>query len=316
MPYSIYENVTTNMQQGGDDVNQMNFRELLSSTQVFAPCVHDCLSAKAAELCGYNGLMLSGGMTARSMAGYPDLGVLSLDELVWVTDRITSMTPLPLVIDAENGMGEGPLNAYRTAYRLAKAGAKGLTIEDTTGIRGWGRMSDNHELQGLEEEQRWLAKIRAAKSAVEGSECIIIARTESLPILGLDRAIDRCAKAVEVGADMVVIVMIKTLDQCKQIAERIPGWKMYPDLFSKNGVPDVELDDVGKLGFNFVTMHGLAKGALEGMLDFGLHNFANKSAVYSDQHDFCGFSKEEEKEIRSFNAKRWFELEKQFTQGF
>ena len=294
----------------------MNFRELLSKKQVFAPCVHDCMSAKAAELCGYNGLMLSGGMTARSMSGYPDLGIMSLDELIWVTDRITNMTKLPLVIDAENGLGEGPLNAYRTAERLAKAGASGLTIEDTTGIRGWGRMSANNELQGLETEEMWLAKIRAAKSALEGSDCILIARTESLPILGLDGAIERCMKAVDAGADMIVIVMIKTLDQCKQIAERIPGWKMYPDLFSHDGIPDVELDDVDKLGFNFVTMHGLAKGALYGMMDFGRHNFVNKSAVYSDQHDFGGLGTELEKKARSFDAEKWFELERQFKNGF
>lgn len=260
--------------------------------------------------------MLSGGMTARSMAGYPDLGVMSLDELVWVTDRITNMTDLPLVIDAENGMGEGSLNAYRTAERLAKAGAKGLTIEDTTGMRGWGRMSANNQLQGLETESQWLAKIRAAKAALEGSDCILIARTESLPILGLLGAIERCQKAVEAGADMIVIVMIKTLEQCKQIATYIPGWKMYPDLFSHDGIPDVELSDVEKLGFNFVTMHGLAKGALWGMIEFGKENFKNKSAVYSDQHDFGGFGKAVEHKARSFDAEKWFELERQFKNGF
>ena len=293
-----------------------NFREQLANEQVFAPCIFDCMSAKVAELCGYNGLMLSGGLTARSMSGYPDLGILSLDELEWVTNRITSMTDLPLVIDAENGMGEGPLNAYRTAYRLAKAGAAGLTIEDTTGIRGWGRMTSNNELQGLEAEETWLAKIRAAKSALEGSDCILIARTESLPILELDGAIERCVKAMEAGADMTVIVMIKTLDQCKRIAARLPGWKMYPDLFSHDGIPDVELKDIEPLGFNFVTMHALGKGAFYGMIDFGRHNFANKSAVYSDQHDFAGLSAEEEKKARGFDADKWFELERQFYKGF
>lgn len=293
-----------------------SFREQLAKEQIFAPCVFDCMSAKVAELCGYNGLMLSGGLTARSMSGYPDLGILSLDELEWVTNRITSMTKLPLVIDAENGMGEGPLNAYRTAYRLAKAGAKGLTIEDTTGIRGWGRMSANNELQGLETEANWLAKIRAAKSALEGSDCVLIARTESLPILGLDGAIERCVKAMDAGADMTVIVMIKTIDQCKRIAARLPGWKMYPDLFSHDGIPDVTLDEIEPLGFNFVTMHALGKGAFYGMIDFGRHNFENKSAVYSDQHDFAGLTKEEEKKARGFDADRWFELERQFYKGF
>ncbi|HOG02073.1 MAG: Methylisocitrate lyase [Firmicutes bacterium ADurb.Bin248] len=80
-----------------------SFREQLASEQVFAACVFDCMSVKAAELCGYNGLMLSGGLTARSMSGYPDLGIMSLDELEWISNRITDITSLPLVVDAENG---------------------------------------------------------------------------------------------------------------------------------------------------------------------------------------------------------------------
>lgn len=294
-------------------MGKSDLRTLLAKEQVFAPCIHDCMSARAAEMCGYNGLMLSGGMTARSMAGFPDLGVLSLDELVWTTERITTMSSLPLVIDAENGMGEGPLNAGRTAYRLAKAGAAGLTIEDTTGIRGWGRMSANHQLQGIEDEKTWLSKLRAAKEAAAGSGCLLIARTETLPVLGLDGAIERCLRALDAGADMTVIVMIKTLEQCRRIAQRVPGWKMYPDLFSHDGIPDVELEDVKALGFRFVTMHGLAKGALYGMMDYGLHNFANRSAVYSDQHDFGGLPPELQEQARGFDAKSWLALERQLN---
>ncbi len=288
------------------------FKELLATEQVFAPCVHDCMSAKMVELCGYNGMLLSGGMTSRSMAGYPDLGLLSLDELVWITERITDMTDLPLVIDAENGMGEGPLNAYRCAYRLTKAGAKGLTIEDTTGVRGWGRMVYNDEYQALESEETWLAKIRAAKDAIADKDCVLIARCEGLPLIGLDGAIERCCKAMEAGADMTTIVMIKTIDQCRQIAKSLPGWKMYPDLFSKNGVPDVELDEIYDLGFNFVTMHALGRGAMYGMYDFAKHDFENRNAVYSDTHDFAGLSEQEEKVVRGFDPEKWFELERQF----
>lgn len=270
------------------------------------------MSARIAQLCGYNGMMLSGGMTARSMIGVPDLGLLSLDELAWVTTRITDMSPLPLIIDAENGMGEGPLNAYRTTERLIRSGAKGLSIEDTTGIRGWGRMTANNELQGLEREEIWLAKIRAAHAAMDGTDSILIARTESLPILGLEGAIDRCLRALEAGADMIMIVMIKTIEQCRRIAERIPGWKTYPDLFSHDGIPDVEVREVGELGFNLVTMHCMGKGALYGMYDYARHNFANQSAVYSDLHDMGGLTPAEQKELMAFGAAEWFDLERQF----
>ena len=289
-----------------------SIRELLSKEQVFAPCVHDCMSARCVEMCGFNGIFQSGGTTQNSMLGMPDIGAMSLDELVWAVTRIADYSYLPLFVDADQGYGEGPLNVYRTACRLQKAGAVGFSIEDTAGVHGWDRMTVNNKNEDTVPVETWLAKLRAAKAATEGSDCIVIARTETKFSQGLDVAIERCQRALDVGADMTMIVGIKTIDDCRRIAEKVPGWKMYPDLFSHDGIPDVNIDEVYELGFNLVTIHYLQKGAMYGMMKYGMENFKNKSAVYSDLDDMGGLLPEEQKKLRGFDAEKWFGMERKF----
>ena len=47
-----------------------SFKELVKNEQIFAPCVWDCRTARAAELTGFKALMLSGGQ----LAGYVHKG--------------------------------------------------------------------------------------------------------------------------------------------------------------------------------------------------------------------------------------------------
>ena len=103
---------------------KVKFRDLLSEGQLFAPCVYDCLSARAADLCRYQALMLSGGAVAYSMDGLPDMAFSTIDEVAWITERITNVNPWPLIFDADDGFGESPVVVYHNMYRLVKAGAR------------------------------------------------------------------------------------------------------------------------------------------------------------------------------------------------
>ncbi len=268
-------------------------RELVSKEQIFAPCIYDCFSANAAEISGYKAALLSGGAVAGSLLGKPDMAFLNIEELIQVTDRICTYSPLPIIVDADDGYGESPAVVYHNVSRLVKAGAMALTIEDSTGIRGWERLIHNNfsKQNDLVSENVWLAKVKAAVAACKGSDCMVIARTAAKYTYGLQAAIDRLNKALDVGADMVLAVGIKTLDDCKMMGEQIKGWKMYPDVMAKNHVPDVELDDMAACGFNLVTMHYMEKGAMWGMIEYGTENLKNKSTVYSEWHDMNGYDR-------------------------
>ncbi len=105
-------------------------RELVAKEEIFiVPELADCAAAKAAEMNGFQAIMVSSGDLACSLTGIPDLQLLSLDEFVAVTDRICNMSPLPLIIDADNVFGR-PLNAYYACQRLRKAGAAGVLITE------------------------------------------------------------------------------------------------------------------------------------------------------------------------------------------
>ena len=62
------------------------------------PELADCMGAKAAEMNGFEVIMVSSGDLACAMTGIPDLQLLSIDDFVRVTEQITHMTPMPMTV--------------------------------------------------------------------------------------------------------------------------------------------------------------------------------------------------------------------------
>lgn len=278
---------------------------------VFAPCVYDAMTARAAELSGYNCLMLSGGAIAYSMDGQPDMAFGTLDEVIAVVEAITNTVDIPLIADFDDGYAESPAVVYRNVKRLIRAGAAGFTLEDATGIRGFERNEFYNANPDVPNEgklhpetvcisrEAWLAKIKAALAACDGTDCICIARTHAAGSYGMEEAITRCELAKQLGAPMTMCGGLTFLEDGKRIAERDHGMKMWPDVLCIDGKPAVNLEDVNKLGFNFVTMHVFEKAALYGIFKYGNHDMPAKNVVFSTQHAMGGLSEEEQKKILS-----------------
>ncbi|ADK80126.1 isocitrate lyase/PEP mutase family protein [Sediminispirochaeta smaragdinae] len=303
-----------------------SFKDLVVNEQIFAPCVWDCRSARAAELSGFKALMLSGGQLAESVAGLPDIGLITADDVVQSTERICNYSSLPLIVDADDGFGDTPLTTYRLIKRLINAGAKGCTLDDTTGIRGWNRwgfaMMNGYKDGDIKHEvvskEKWLAKIAASLEAAKEADFLVIARTECKLQYGLDEAISRCkaaeAMAEEMGVDiMTLIIGLKTIEEAKVVNEEVKGWKMWPDVMSKNGKPDVDLRDVEPYGFNFVTCHFLEKASMFGMYDYGKHVVVDRNTVYADDHDMGGMPAEDMPKWVDMGLNYWIGIEEEFN---
>lgn len=287
-----------------------SIEKLALKEQLFVPCIWDCMSAKAVEATGFKAMLLSSAAVSYSLIGRPDIGLISMTEMVRVCDNIASYSPVPIIVDGDEGFGDSPANVYRTCQMFAKAGAKAITIDDQMGIRGYERgIEQGPDACPIVSRELYLAKIAAAVEALQGTDCALIARTCAKRRLGLDEAMERVRAAVELGAQMSMIIGLCSLDECKKVAEIVPGIKMYPDVVSRNGVPDVELDDIDALGFKLVSMHYLEKGAMYGMLDFGKKNFAAKNTVYSDEHDMGGMTSGEIWDSCTYQHRWWFALE-------
>ena len=286
--------------------NRIKLRELLEKESVLVPCVFDCASARAVELCGFKAMMLSGAEVCMASKGVPDLGLLSLEELLWTVTRITNVSPLPLAVDIEDGFG-GPLNVFHTCERMAKAGAMAVLLEDEAGpgfVRGV--VVDN-----ILPRNEYFAKVKAAVAALKGSDCLVIARTNVDTKEHLEEGIARCLGSLEAGADMTVIVRLNNLEDARKISERVPGWKMYPDLNQDMDVPEVAVEDIYAMGFNFVTMHYLMKAAMAGMIDYGRKNRAANNNVYSNHQAPCGVLGQSG--MPFFAPQKWLDLEAEFT---
>jgi methylisocitrate lyase len=284
---------------------KITMRQLLEKESVTAPCVFDCASARAMELCGYKALFLSGAELCMSIKGMPDLGLLTLDELLGAVSRITDVSPLPLGVDIEDGFG-GPLNVYHTCKRLAKAGAGAVLMEDEA-HPGFVRGTVANNILPREE---YYAKVKAAAAALKGTDCLLIART-NVDLKDLDEAIERCRGSLEAGADMTLVIRLNNLDDAREVSKRVPGWKMYADLNQDMDVPEVAVEDIYPLGFKLVTMHYVMKAAMAGMIDWGMRNVANNNNVYSNHQAPCGI--EGQSGMPFFAPQKWLDLEEQFT---
>ena len=291
-----------------------SFKKMLSEKQVLSPCVWDCYSMKAVELAGFDCALLSGSSVSESLTGIPDLGLISVDELVGVAERVAHFASIPLVVDFDEGYGDSPLNTYRNITRLVNAGAQGFTLDDGMGIRGCTRMGyvkpGEHPYE-LVSREHFKAKLKAALEAIRGTDCVLIARTEVRINEGFEEAIYRMKMAEDLGAHMTMINNVRGIEEARHVAETCKGWKMYPDIVSHNGKTDAELDELLKLNFNLVTMHFFERAALGAMLRHGRENFKNGNTVYSDTCDM-GLTPEERAIIGGMNGRKWLDWEKHF----
>lgn len=159
------------------------------------PGAHNPLAAVLAAESGFESVYLSGGALSASLA-LPDLGMMTMEELVGTTRSIVRACPLPLVVDGDTGYGEA-LNVMRLVRELDEAGAAAVQLEDQILPKKCGHLSDKK----LNDTASMCAKIAAARRARRHLR--IIARTDAMASEGLDAAIGRARAYVEAGADAI-----------------------------------------------------------------------------------------------------------------
>ena len=104
-------------------------------------------------------------------------------------------------------------------------------------------------------------------------------------------------------------------DQNIYVSERVPGWKMYPDIATTNGKADVDVKDIVPLGFNLITMHYTEYGAMWGMMYYGMENFKNENTVFSDVHAMGGLTMKDRLDQLAMDYREWLRLEKACYEG-
>src|SRR5260370_12962725 len=167
-------------------IQAARMRELLRRDgMVVAPGAYDCITARLVERAGFGCVYMTGAGTAARL-GFPDLGLVTMSEMVANAGRIAAAVSLPVIAGADTGYGN-ELNVVRTVREYESAGVAGIHIED----QGFPKKCGHLENKEIVPREDWLAKIRAAESARRSPDFLVIARTDSRAVAGFDEAILR-----------------------------------------------------------------------------------------------------------------------------
>lgn len=194
-------------------------RELLSRKEILiVPGVYDAFSAKLAEAVGFEAVYMSGFATAASVFGLPDIGLLTMTDMVTSVKRIADAVTVPVLADADTGYGNH-LNVLRTMEEYEKAGCAAIQIEDQISPKKCGHM-EGHKLIPIGE---MVAKIKAAVKVRKDPDMIIIARTDGISAEGFEDAIKRGNIYKEAGADIIFVEAPRDVSQLEKIPRLING---------------------------------------------------------------------------------------------
>jgi methylisocitrate lyase len=173
-------------------------------------------AAILAESAGFKALYLSGAGVANASYGVPDVGITTLENVVTDVRRITSITRLPLLVDADTGWG----NPKKTVREMIRSGAAGIHIEDQVEAKKCGHLAGKQ----LVSADVMARRIRSAVSGRTDSGFVIMARTDAVGSEGMAAGIERARKYRDAGADMIFAEALTELDQYQEFvaAVRVP----------------------------------------------------------------------------------------------
>jgi len=226
-----------------------HLRELMArDTIIMAPGCHDAMGAFFIQRAGFETCYMTGYGVACSLLGRPDLGELTMTEMVSHAHRIASAVHIPLICDADTGYG-GPLNVQRTVREFEKAGVAAIHIEDQVDPKRCAAM-DGLQVTDLKTA---VTKIRAAVAAKQDPDFVIIARTDSRPLLGLDHAIERAHAFAEAGADIVYVELLGSREEVERVAQSVTEAPLLFDMFDHPKVPVLKAPELEGMGYKIVT---------------------------------------------------------------
>ncbi len=206
----------------------------------------NAFTALLAEQAGFRALYLSGAGVANASLGLPDLGITVLHDVVTDLGRLTAVTALPVLVDADTGWGSGLLIA-RVVAEMERAGAAGLHIEDQAGAKRCGHRPG----KVLVSPEAMVDRVKAAVDSRRDPSFVVMARTDAYAVEGLEAAITRARRYVEAGADMVFAEAVPTLNECRRFAAEVPA-PVLANMTEFGVTPLFSLDELREAGIRLV----------------------------------------------------------------
>jgi 2-methylisocitrate lyase-like PEP mutase family enzyme len=279
-----------------ETLNRRLRQRLVRGAGVLLPGAANALAARLIVASGFDAVYVTGAGIANTALGVPDLGLVTLTELVDHVAAISDAVAVPLVVDADTGFGNA-LNLRRAVRLLERAGANAIQVEDQVFPKRCGHFEGKAVISAAAMVQ----KIRAAVDARRDADLVIIARTDARAVEGLDAAIDRAAAYREAGADILFVEAPQSVAELEVIPARLPGPHLANIVFGGK-TPALPAERLAHMGFSGIVYanaalqaavagmsrvlrHLAATGSLAGVED-ALASFAERQSLV----DFAGFA--------------------------
>ena len=232
---------------------------------VLAPGCYDALGARLIEEAGFPAAYMTGFGTAASQLGRPDIGLMSLTEMVDNAHRIAEAVDIPVIADADTGYGNS-INVIRTVREYEAAGVSAIHLEDQVMPKRCGHMEGKVVVPAGE----MAAKVAAAVAARRSPDFLIIARTDARAVEGLDAALSRARAYREAGADALFVEAPQSEAEIEAVARAFPDVPLLFNYAEGGKTPPVSHAFLRDLGFRLVifplTILLAATGAIRSAL--------------------------------------------------
>lgn len=270
---------------------RLDFKNRLASGKIMiAPGIYDALSAKIAQEAGMTCLAMGGYAISASRLAKPDVGLLSCEEMTHALKEICNATDIPVIGDGDTGYGNA-LNVIRTVEEYEQAGAACMFLEDQVWPKRCGHMDGKQVISAEEHAQ----KIRAAVDSRTDKNFVIMARTDTRAINGLQDAIERGKRYADAGAELLFIEALQNREEVETIARAFEGTGAKPvsNMIEGGKTPIIPAGELEEMGYALVfwscaslylvakTLHdafstlvkdGTSEAFLDKMIDFGRFN--------------------------------------------
>ena len=239
-------------------------RSLIAKKSVVMPGAFNAPIAMLAQKMGFEAVYISGAGLINGNAGYPDIGLLGLDEVARAAGYIAQAVEVPCICDADTGFGEA-LNVMRTVQAFERAGMAGIHLEDQQAPKRCGHL-EGKALISISEMER---KLAAAAEARQGPDFLLIARVDARAVEGFDRSVERGLRYLEAGADAVFPEALESPEEFARYAELVKA-PLLANMTEFGKTPYLAADEFADMGYRMVifpmTAFRVMMKSVEGVL--------------------------------------------------
>jgi 2-methylisocitrate lyase-like PEP mutase family enzyme len=243
---------------------------------------YDALTARLVERAGFPAVYVGGYALSATQLGLPDVGLLTMTEMLDAVRRICAATDIPVIADGDTGYGNH-VNTDRLVRELERAGAAGVHLEDQAFPKRCGHMDGKR----LDSVQAMADKVAAAAAARTDPDFLIVARTDAIAVEGFEAALERAERFRQAGADVLFVEAPVSNEQIAEIPRRLraPAW-FNASWDGKSPLPG--LKELDALGYRLVVYPDTVFAATRAVMK--LLESIRDTGGYGDPDALVGFA--------------------------